>query len=127
MKLIKIRQGKDNLPFKSQAEADRYSYLSDMQEKGMISDLKRNITFTLIEPVYKKKIVKKRLKTKIKTETKKICVKAGVTLTVDIMYWNRKGKRIIEMIKQPKDYKDPVYILKKKLLYYLHRIDIIEN
>lgn len=127
MKPIKIRQGKEDLPFKSQTEADRYNYLSDLQDKGTISELRRNITFLLIKPVYKKKTIKRKLKTKIKTEKKMVCAKGGVNFTADIVYRNKKGKLIVEIVKQPKDYKDPVYVLKKKLLYYLHRIDIIEN
>lgn len=127
MKPIKIKQRKDDLLFKSQIGADRYGHLSEMQGKGLITDLKRNVTFMLIEPVYKKQTIKRRLKTKIKTEKKKVCVKGGITLTADIIYRNKKGKLIVEMVKQSKDYKDPVYVLKKKLLYYFHRIDIIEN
>jgi len=127
MKPIKIKQGKVDIPFKSKEEAERYNFLLELQDKGRVTGLQRNVNFILIEPVYKKKTVKRVLKTKVKTEKKMVCAKGGINLTVDFVYRNKRGRLIVEMVKKKRDYKDPTYVLKKKLIYYLHRIDIVEN
>lgn len=113
--------------FVSQAEADRYTILLDMQAKGLISDLQRRVSFTLIEAVRVYKYERIVLKTKTKTRKKKVTVESTVTFEANFTYRNKQGKLRVEVVKKPNEYKDPVYIIKRKLMRYLHNIVVIEN
>lgn len=113
--------------FKSEAEADRYAVLLDMQAKGFISDLQRRVCFTLLEAVRVYKYEHVVLKIKTKTQKKKITAERPVTFEANFTYRNKQGKLRVEVVKSDKEYKDPTYIIKRKLIRYLHNIVVIEN
>ena len=136
MKPVKYRPYKSNLKLKfendmgcfaSEKEAERYRILADMERNGKISDLQCHVNFELLEPVYHVKREKKALKTKTKTIKKNVCVEQGVTMDASFIYLNPKGKLRVEVVKRKRDYKDPAYIIKRKLMRYLHNIVVIEN
>lgn len=131
---FELNRSKKNLKFRnedgyfaSEKEAERYRILKEMELKGSISDLQCHVTFILLPAVYKNRNERKVLKTKIKTERKSVCIEQGVTLDVSFVYRNKKGKLRAEVVKNDQDYKDPTYILKRKLIRYLNQIIIIEN
>ncbi|PXV66857.1 hypothetical protein CLV62_104118 [Dysgonomonas alginatilytica] len=113
--------------FVSQAEAERYAVLLEMQAKGLISDLQRRVSFTLIEAVKVYKYERVVLKTKTKTRKKKVTAESPVTFEANFTYRNKHGKLRVEVVRTDKEYKDPTYIIKRKLMRYLHNIVIIEN
>lgn len=113
--------------FASEKEAERYRILLEMERIGKISGLQCHVNFELLEPVCHIKREKKVLKTKVKTIKKKICVEQGVTMDVSFIYYNPKGKLRVEVVKRKRDYADPAYIIKRKLMRYLHNIVVIEN
>lgn len=117
----------DKGKFNSKAEADRYSVLLELEKKGKISNLEKHIQFTLLDAHYVTKKEKIVMKTKTKYVKKKVCDEYAVTLDVSFVYLNHKGRMRVEVVKTDKDYKEPVYVLKRKLMRYLHNIVIIEN
>lgn len=111
--------------FKNEKDAARYLQLLAMQEHGDISGLQRRIRFVLVDPVYKTKYVTKVLKTKRKRIKKQICVETAVTFDADFIYYNKRGKLRVEVVKNR--YTDEAYVARRKLMRYLHQIVVIEN
>lgn len=116
---------KQTVSFKTKKEADRYAVLSQMQEKGLITDLQTNVTFILIDAVYKTVTEKKIRNGKPTTKKKKICVETPVKFTANFTYKNKKGKLRVEVVRT--NYRDDAYTTKRKLIRYLHQITLIEN
>lgn len=113
--------------FVSQAEADRYQVLLTMEKQGLISDLQRRVSFTLIEAVKVYKYERVVLKTKTKSQKKKVTAESPVTFEANFTYRNKQGKLRVEVVKTLNEYKDPAYIIKRKLMRYLHNIVVVEN
>ena len=91
----------------SLAESRRYSELSRLARLGVISDLKRQVPFELIPAQY--------------GEDGKLLERA-VTYKADFTY-RKDGKLIVEDVKGVKT-KD--YIIKRKLILYVHNIKLVE-
>ena len=113
--------------FVSQAEADRYQVLLTMEKQGLISDLQRRVSFTLLEAVRVYKYERVVLKTKTKSQKKKVTAESPVTFEANFTYRNKQGKLRVEVVKTLNEYKDPAYIIKRKLMRYLHNIVVVEN
>ena len=96
----------DGIPFSSKKEGNRYLQLKKLQEEGIISDLKLQVPFVLVEPftLNKKKYRK-------------------MEYIADFVYV-RDGHRIVE---DTKGFRTDVYKIKKKLMAYLYRIEIKES
>lgn len=111
----------DGTVFDSRKEYKRYEALLEEQSEGIISDLRRQVKFELIPPIYQ--TFEKRLKTKIKQERR--CVQKATHYIADFSYV-RDGKVIVEDVKASFKFQDPVYRLKKRLMRYVHGIEIHE-
>lgn len=96
----------DGITFDSKAEAKRYTELIMLQKSGVISDLQRQVEFTLIPTQY--------------IDGK--CVERACKYKADFVY-TEDGKRIVEDVKGQKT-KD--YIIKRKMMLYVHGIKIKE-
>ena len=124
-----IRRGKYNnkkverhgIKFDSDKEADRYDFLLDCQRRGLITDLKRQVQFTLLPDEYKE--FPKQQKTKVKYVKKRVFI--GVGYRADFVYFHvAKQVHVVEDVKAspkmiPKDYQ-----LKEKMMHSLLHIDI---
>ena len=99
------------LVFDSTYERDRYIYLCDLQKKGKISNLKRQVKFVLIPPT--EKVVPKQLKTKVKYVKRTIEMQASYHN--DFCYIE-DGKYVSEEFKSKMTSKLPDYILRRKLM-----------
>lgn len=97
----------DGITFDSKAEADRYAQLVLLQRAGKISNLQRQVEFVLIPA---QKIDRK-------------CVERACKYKADFVYLEN-GKRVVEDVKGLKT-KD--YIIKRKLMLYVHGIRIREG
>lgn len=107
----------DGITFDSKAEYKRYNFLKTMEKAEFISDLRRQVPYTLVpaqrEPdkVGKKgAIIKGNL------------IERPVTYKADFVYI-QNGKTVVEDVKGSKT-KD--YIIKRKLMLYVHGIRISE-
>lgn len=99
------------ITFDSKVEMQRYLYLKDMERKGEISGLRRQVKFEIIPKVTKE--FPKQLKTKVKYETR--VVEKATSYTCDFLY-KEKGKYVIEDVKNAysQDIRD--YPLRRKLM-----------
>ena len=95
----------DGMVFDSKKEASRYLDLKLLESGGSIQNLRRQVKYELIP-------------------SQKICGKTerGVSYVADFVY-DFEGKTIVEDVK---GMKTDVYKLKRKLMKYIHGIDIQE-
>ena len=111
----------EGINFDSEREAKRYLILKEYQNKGDISDLKLQVVYELIPAI-------KELKTvvlKTKTIQKEVTIQQAITYRCDFTYI-KDEKLIVEDVKISPKMLPPEYKLKKKLLRYVHGIDIRE-
>jgi len=106
------------IDFDSKKEAMRWLLLKDMENKGEISNLQRQVPFELLPAIYEDVTV--HLKTKDKIERK--LKQRSVSYIADFTY-TKDGKQIVE---DTKGLRLPEYILKKKMMLALLNIEISE-
>lgn len=109
--------------FDSKKEKDRYLFLKDAEHKGIIKDLKLQVTFELV-PAKKSEYVK-HLKTKDKIIS--VTLQRPITYTADFTYIKiADGSYVVEDVKASKFLLTDKYILKKKMMYAFQDILIKE-
>lgn len=96
----------DGIEFDSKKEARRYAELKMLQKAGMIKDLELQKKYELIPSQY----INKR------------CVEREVAYKADFVY-KQNGETIVE---DTKGMKTKEYIIKRKLMLYVHGIRIKE-
>lgn len=89
----------DGMKFDSKKEYNRFNELMLMQSAGLISDLKRQVKFLLVE---------------------KSATESAAYYVADFTY-NEGCRKIIEDVKSPITKKNPVYILKRKLVKSIYK------
>ena len=93
------------IKFDSKKEYLRYLVLEDMQRKGEIEGLQLQVPFVLIPPFQLNNIKYK-----------------GIKYIADFVY-KKDGKLVVEDVK---GMKTDVYKIKKKLMAYMHKVEIKE-
>ena len=97
---------RDGIEFDSIKECQRYCELKLMQRAGVISDLQMQVAFELIPS--------QRVDGKV--------VERAVNYVADFVY-QQNGLKVVE---DTKGYKTPEYIIKRKLMLWVHGIRIRE-
>lgn len=97
---------RDGIEFDSIKECQRYCEPKLMQRAGVISDLQMQVSFELIPS--------QRIDGKV--------VERAVNYIADFVY-QQNGLKVVE---DTKGYKTPEYIIKRKLMLYVHGIRIRE-
>jgi len=92
----------DGEKFDSKREARRWNELQMLLAAGDISDLRRQVRYELVP----------------KSEHSR-----GVAYVADFVYRTRYG---VEVVEDAKGVRTQVYVIKKKLMYYVHGINITE-
>ena len=102
----------DGISFDSKKEMKRYVFLKDMEDKGVIENLERQVRFVLIPSMTEDRIVHLKTKDKVVKKT----IQLAITYTCDFRYVH-DGVTIVEDIKaSPKSAAlDNVFLLKEKL------------
>ena len=113
-KTITTPEGK----FDGKYEWERWLFLKEAAKNGQISALRRQVEFTLIPRQTKTKIT--HLKTKDKIE--EAFAEHPVTYIADFVY-EKNGETIVEDFK---GVRTDVYVVKRKLMLYVHGISIRE-
>ena len=108
----------DGITFDSKKEGLYYLKLKDMERCGEISNLRLQVPFELIPAIYEDDVV--HLKTKDKVVQR--CVQKAVHYIADFVY-EKDGK---EYVVDTKGIRLGEYILKKKMMFALLGIKIIE-
>lgn len=104
--------------FDSKGEWERWLFLKEAEKNGKISDLRRQVKYTLIPTQYRTEIV--HLKTKDK-EVQRVAERE-VTYTADFVY-EKDGKTVVEDFK---GFPNDRWPLKKSMMLYFHGVAIRE-
>lgn len=104
--------------FDSKAEFERFLYLKEQEDIGVISDLQRQVKFEIIPKLVRKVTAVLRTKTK---EVDKVEEKAA-HYTADFCYTDYNGQYVIEELKGGYTKNLADYVLRRKLIKQLiHR------
>ena len=110
------------IKFDSERERDRFIFLQDCERRGLISELKHQVWFTLIPDEYED--VPKQLKTKVRMERKRTFI--GVRYKADFVYYHVAGKcHVVEDVKISPKVIPKEFELKEKMMWYFHKIKIL--
>lgn len=108
--------------FDSQKELDRWEMLQIMEQRGQISELQRQVPYVLIPSQYIKVIKTVRKKEVLKDKR----IEAPITYKADFQYYLPSGKLIVEDVKSEVTRKLPEYVMKRKLMLWVHGIKLTE-
>ena len=106
------------IDFDSKKEGMRWLLLKDMEARGEIANLRRQVPFELLPAIHRDEVV--HLKTKDKVERR--LVQRAVHYVADFVY-TKNGQQVVE---DTKGLRLPDYILKKKMMLALKGIEIKE-
>jgi len=102
----------------SKLEWNRFCYLMDLQDAGIIDGLTRQKVYELLPK--QTKLVDVQLKTK--TKKKEIVVEKPVTYKADFFYYKIEGDNswipVVEDTKSEITRRNPEYIIKRKLMLF---------
>ena len=104
--------------FDSKREYDRWVYLNQLQEGGVIHDLQRQVPFVLIPAQYEDDIIGPRGGRK-----RGKCIEQKCTYIADFVYYDENGGLIVE---DTKGLRTADYVIKRKLMYSEFKIRIKE-
>lgn len=104
--------------FDSKGEWQRWVFLKEAEENGQISELRRQVRYTLIPTQYRTEIV--HLKTKDK-EVQRVAERE-ISYTADFVY-EKDGAKVVEDFK---GFPNDRWPLKKAMMLYFHGIAIRE-
>lgn len=112
----------DGIKFPSKKEAIRYAELKLLERYGLITDLERQVSFELIPTLREEPLEQ------YKRGAKKGQFKPGKVIERPCYYvadfvYNEDGKKVVE---DTKGVKTKDYIIKRKLMLYVHGIRIKE-
>ena len=112
----------DGLVFDSKKEKERYDTLRLLERRGEIWNLKRQVRYLLLPKITEQ--VPVQLKTKV--SYKDTTLFRETAYIADFVYTDSEGNEVVEDVKANEWFRDPVYKLKKKLMYMIHHIKIKE-
>lgn len=110
--------------FDSKREMQRYVVLKEAEEKGLISDLRTQVTFELIPAITEEYVEHLKTKDKIKTRV----LQRAVTYKADFVYV-KDGEEIVEDVKISKALIPKEFSLKEKIFFWKYgkRIQLVFN
>ena len=114
----------NGIEFDSKKEMQRYAELRLLVKAGKIADLQLQKVFELIPAQYETS-ADFYTKGKNKGERKKgKCIEKAVTYKADFVYTDENGYTVVE---DTKGFKTKDYVIKRKLMLFVHGIRIIER
>ena len=108
----------DGIIHDSKREAIRWNELMSLERTGRIKDLKRQVKFVLIPAQREPDIIGKRGGVKQGKLIEREC-----SYIADFVYTDHEGKTVVE---DTKGVKTKDYIIKRKLMLYMHGIRVKE-
>lgn len=109
----------DGITFDSKKEAVRYKELKMLERAGIIHDLQRQVKYVLIPAQYEHT---SGIYSKGKNKGK--LIERECSYYADFVYKLKSGETVVE---DAKGVKTPEYIIKRKLMLYVHNIKIKET
>jgi hypothetical protein len=116
---------RDGITFDSVREYRRFCELSLLERAGEIQDLRRQVEYELIPAQYEEiptGEIYKRGDRKGQPKMKRVCIEKSVSYVADFVY-TENGQIVVE---DTKGFKTKDYIIKRKLMLWLHKIKIKE-
>lgn len=111
------------IKFDSKKEAKRYQELKTFERAGIIKNLQRQVKYVLIPAQYEpSNEVYTKGKDKGKTKKGKL-LERECAYYADFVYSTKGGELVVE---DTKGMRTPNYIIKRKLMLYVHGIRIVE-
>lgn len=104
--------------FDSNRESKRYAELLLLQRSGDITELQRQVPYVLIPVQREPSVIGPRGGVK-----EGRCIEEAVKYIADFVYKTRNGETIVE---DAKGVRTPDYVIKRKLMLYVHKIRIKE-
>lgn len=111
----------DGIEFPSKHEANRYCELKLLERDGEISNLRLQVDFELIPNQYRTE--KRYGKNGKELKDKQILLERKVVYRADFVYTDKDGSQVVE---DTKGFKTKEYLLKRKLMLWVHGIQIKE-
>ena len=110
--------------FDSKREMQRFVVLKEAEEKGLISDLRTQVTFELIPAITEEYVEHLKTKDKIKTRV----LQRAVTYKADFVYV-KDGEETVEDVKISKALIPKEFALKEKIFFWKYgkRIQLVFN
>lgn len=121
MKKLKYRNKKveyDGILFDSKREADRWTYLCQLMDAGVITELDRQVKFVLIPAQYEPDSVGPRGGIR-----KGRCLERECAYYADFVYKDENGNMVVE---DAKGLRTPEYVIKRKLMLSKLGIGVVE-
>jgi hypothetical protein len=112
----------DGIVFDSTKEARRYEQLLLLQRAGEISDIKRQVTYELIPNQYI--TYERHSKTGKRLEDGRKLIERKVCYVADFVYTENKSGEVV--VEDTKGIRTKDYIIKRKLMRFIHGIKIRE-
>ena len=109
----------NGIKFASHKERDRYIFLKSLEDKGVISDLKRQVRYTVCPAVYGEREVQLKTKTKIEKFTRQIASYYYADFTYIL-----NGELVVEDVKGAEGVETEVFRLKAKLMLAYNGIEV---
>ena len=121
---------RDGMTFDSQKEYRRYCELSLLERAGRITDLERQVPFELIPAQYRfietgERYKRNNLARGIRAgdpKTKQVCMEQSCVYYADFVY-RQDGRQVVE---DAKGVRTADYVIKRKLMLWVHGIRIKE-
>ncbi len=112
---------RNGITYDSQKEARRHAELLLLEKTGTISGLQRQVKFVLIPAQYEPNTIGKRGGVK-----RGKLIERAVTYIADFVY-TQGGDTIVEDVKSEITRKEPLFVVKRKLMLWVHGIRIKET
>lgn len=113
---------RDGIKFDSVKELHRYGELKLLEQMGEIKELRLQVSFELIPAQYEYKERYSEKNGKRLKDSRKI-VERSCSYVADFVYLDKKGRLHVE---DTKGMRTPEYVIKRKLMLYIHNIRIKE-
>ena len=115
----------DGIVFDSQKEYRRYSQLKILEQQGFIKDLELQVKYTLIPAQYE--VYERYGKNGKRLTDGKRLLEKEISYIADFQYFDFEKQRIVvEDVKSSITRKNPLYVAKRKMMLYFHKIKITE-
>lgn len=113
----------DGITFDSTSEANYYEKYRDMEKAGEIQNLRLQVPYELIPAIWEEYDEVVHLKTKDKVVHRRKLKQRAVTYIADFVF-DQNGQTTVIDVKGGRITVTPEFIIKKKLMKYIHNIDI---
>lgn len=114
---------RNGITFDSKREANRHSELLLLERAGAITELQRQVRFTLLPAHYE--AYERFGKNGQRLKDGQRCVERAVVYVADFVYRDKNGALVVEDVKSPAT-KTKDYVIKRKLLFHFYGIKIKE-